>query len=91
MPLVTVRCPECRAALRPSEPPQPGQRLRCPRCKTPFTVPADDAGARELPDIRRPEEPSSGWLLTLVIFSAAMLVAGVTVLLALSLITFGGD
>jgi predicted Zn finger-like uncharacterized protein len=36
---VTTPCPHCGAALRSSNPPPAGKRVRCPKCGEPFSVP----------------------------------------------------
>ena len=40
-------CPACAAPLRLSDDLPPGKRLRCPKCKEPFAVPAAKPGAAE--------------------------------------------
>ncbi len=39
-----IVCPNCTKALKLSQPPAVGKRLRCPQCGCPFTVSANDVG-----------------------------------------------
>jgi hypothetical protein len=43
MSLATVSCPICAADLRSASELTAGKRVRCPKCSTPFVVPADAA------------------------------------------------
>jgi predicted Zn finger-like uncharacterized protein len=61
MATTTVECPECQARLKVTDV-APGKRIRCPRCKTPFAVPAEEEEevlptARSLGSARPPAPP----------------------------------
>jgi hypothetical protein len=47
MPVTQVPCPGCGAILKPTRPVEPGQRLKCPRCATPFQVADPTPGVPE--------------------------------------------
>lgn len=54
----TLRCPECAALLTLSGPPDPGSRIRCPKCEAVFEVPdreADAAAAAAFGVTRKPK------------------------------------
>jgi predicted Zn finger-like uncharacterized protein len=42
MSISIVICPECQAKLKVSGAMVPGKKIRCPKCQTPFAVPAED-------------------------------------------------
>src|SRR5437016_1330262 len=42
MAAVKVKCPDCGLALNPAKAPQPGKKVKCPRCANVFTVPGPD-------------------------------------------------
>jgi hypothetical protein len=42
MAAAKVKCPDCGLALNPAKAPQPGKKVKCPRCANVFTVPGPD-------------------------------------------------
>src|SRR5262245_48971454 len=43
MPVSTVRCPKCKAVLKPSKPLPAGKKVKCPKCANLFSVKPDDS------------------------------------------------
>lgn len=50
-----LRCPACEAPLRLATSPKPGQRVRCPKCKEVFRVPAPEEVEPELVEEEKTE------------------------------------
>jgi hypothetical protein len=44
MPVFKIACPECGATLKSGNPMPAGKKVKCPKCGTGFTVPADGDG-----------------------------------------------
>src|SRR5689334_5237865 len=42
MAAVKVTCPDCGLSLNPAKAPQPGKKVKCPRCANIFKVPGPD-------------------------------------------------
>src|SRR5882724_9187537 len=42
MAVVKLKCPDCGLALNPAKRPEPGKKIKCPRCANIFRVPAAD-------------------------------------------------
>jgi uncharacterized protein (TIGR03067 family) len=59
MPITTVTCPDCQATLKIPDTIAPGKKIRCPKCKTPFAIPAQEEEAVGVkPAVARPKAAS---------------------------------
>jgi hypothetical protein len=58
MPPTTVECPECQATLKLPPTATPGKKIRCPKCKVPFTVPDPEEEAITTSPRRKPARPA---------------------------------
>ncbi len=54
MPAATITCTECGAALRVAARPEPGKKLKCPKCQGVFVVPSEDDEAED----QAPKKPA---------------------------------
>jgi hypothetical protein len=52
MAVAKVKCPDCGLALNPAKAPQPGKKVKCPRCANIFVVPAPT-------EVQAPPQPAA--------------------------------
>jgi hypothetical protein len=59
MPVYKITCPECQTTLKSPNPIAPGKRVKCPKCGTGFTAPADTAEDEPAPAPAPKKKPAA--------------------------------